>query len=159
MALKFYAAEWRKIRRKRFKPTGMGKLLDTLDTQYKEYIQHGREKFIEMVSGTESAESDDKRFLRGFKDGTSAIKKIYVAHSRDWTDKERRFIDNMLKDYAEEVKFWEKKPCTKLYRFEKNLAIKIVGEREKVLKAVQDLESYAKDSRKRLKVIVTIESK
>lgn len=115
MALKAYAADWRKIRKKRMKPTGMGQYLDTQDKVFGDYLKLGRTKFVETVSGPNSAASDDTRYLKGFKDAVVKIKGIQSAHTKDWTTQEAKFISDMLRDLGDEVSFWNTKPCSKKY--------------------------------------------
>jgi hypothetical protein len=94
--------DWKKVRSNLRKPTGMTDLLAAKDkTVWKNY---DREDFVSTHLG-DNATSDCERFIKGFEDAQSEIKKKYDANKSSYSDKEKEYLDGLLVDLQQE-KLW-----------------------------------------------------
>jgi hypothetical protein len=97
--------QWKSVYKKRNPKRGTSELFKKLDValQAKGY---DRKVFVQTHLG-DNAESDAKRFVKGIGDAVIAIDKQYKKFP-DWTDKEHKFLKQLLTELEAEHRFWQK---------------------------------------------------
>lgn len=98
-----YAAEWKKVRQTRTKPSGMTALLEGLDRQWREY---DGPYFVKNVMGN-NALNDIKRNVDMITKARKEVTDLGDQHSKVYNAKEKAFIKDFAADMDHELNFWK----------------------------------------------------